>query len=76
MRTFITKAYPHSQIRYGLPWIAMDCHGFFFRTPSFRIQGVTMNNLTPMKNCPGGGGGVQDAGVILYFEYYKIHLLF
>ena len=34
-----------------------------------------MNNLTPMKNCPGGGG-VQDAGEILYFEYYKIHLLF
>ena len=27
----------------------------FFRTPSFPIQGVPMNNLAPMKNCPGGG---------------------
>ena len=27
---------------------------FFFRTPSFPIQGVPMNNLAPMKNCPGG----------------------
>ena len=24
---------------------------------SFRIQGVPTNNLAPMKNCPGGGGG-------------------
>ena len=30
---------------------------FFLRTPSFPIQGVPMNNLAPMKNCPGGGGG-------------------
>ena len=29
---------------------------FFLRTPSFPIQGVPMNNLAPMKNCPGGGG--------------------
>ena len=28
---------------------------FFLRTPSFPIQGVPMNNLAPMKNCPGGG---------------------
>ena len=28
----------------------------FFRTPSFRIQGVSMNNLAPMKNCPRGRG--------------------
>ena len=27
---------------------------FFLRTPSFPIQGVLMNNLAPMKNCPGG----------------------
>ena len=27
---------------------------FFLRTPSFPIQGVPMNNLAPMKNCPGG----------------------
>ena len=26
----------------------------FLRTPLFRIQGVPMNNLAPMKNCPGG----------------------
>ena len=30
---------------------------FFLRTPSFRIQGVPMNNLAPMKNCPGGVQG-------------------
>ena len=24
------------------------------RTPSFRIQGVPLNNLAPMKNCPEG----------------------
>ena len=29
----------------------------FFRTPLFPIQGVPMNNLAPMKNCPGGGRG-------------------
>ena len=28
---------------------------FFLRTPSFPIQGVPMNNLAPMKNCPRGG---------------------
>ena len=30
---------------------------FFLRTPSFPIQGVPMNNLAPMKNCPGGVQG-------------------
>ena len=30
---------------------------FFFRTPSFPIKGVPMNNLAPMKNCPGGVQG-------------------
>ena len=29
----------------------------FLRTPSFPIQGVPMNNLAPMKNCPGGVQG-------------------
>ena len=45
-------------------WVAMETMHFhiaqtkfFLRTPSFRIQGVPMNNLAPMKNCPGGGGG-------------------
>ena len=32
---------------------------FFLRTPSFSIQGVPMNNLAPMKNCPEGGGGAR-----------------
>ena len=36
---------------------------FFLRTPSFPIQGVPMNNLAPMKNCPGGGGGGGGGGV-------------
>ena len=30
---------------------------YFFRTPLFPIQGVPMNNLAPMKNCPGGVQG-------------------
>ena len=29
----------------------------FLKTPSFPIQGVPMNNLAPMKNCPGGMQG-------------------
>ena len=28
-----------------------------FRTILFHIQGVPTNNLTPMKNCPGGVQG-------------------
>ena len=41
-------------------WVAMETMHFhiaqtnFFRTPLFRIQGVPINNLAPMKNCPGG----------------------
>ena len=27
---------------------------FFSRTPLFCIQGVPINNLAPLKNCPGG----------------------
>ena len=44
-------------------WVAMETmhfhidHTIFFRTTLFGIQGVPMNNLAPMKNCPGGGGG-------------------
>ena len=50
----------------GIPQIlksAMGCHGNHafshssyqncLRTPSFRIKGVPINNLAPMKNCPG-----------------------
>ena len=48
-------------------WVAMEtmhfhiAHTKFFRTPSFRIQGVPMNNSAPMKNFlrGGGEGGVQ-----------------
>ena len=43
-------------------WVAMEnlhfhiAHTkFFLRTPSIRIQGVPMNNLVGMKNCPGVG---------------------
>ena len=57
---------------------AMGCHGnhafsqspynFCVRATWFRIQGVPMNNLASMENCPEGGGvaGLPklDAGVI------------
>ena len=43
-------------------WVVIETMQFhiaqtkiFLRTPSFPIQGVPMNNLAPMKNCPGGG---------------------
>ena len=45
-------------------WVGMETMHFhiaqtkiFVRTPSFSIQVVPMNNLAPMKICPGGGGG-------------------
>ena len=45
-------------------WVGIETMQFhiaqtkiFFRTPSFPIQGVPMNNLAPMKNCPGGVQG-------------------
>ena len=41
-------------------WVAMETMHFHIahtrivlRTPSFRIQGVPINNLAPMKNCSG-----------------------
>ena len=47
----------------NLLWVGIETMQFhiaqtkiFLRTPSFPIQGVPMNNLAPMKNCPGGGG--------------------
>ena len=27
---------------------------FIFRTTLFRIKGLPINNLAPMRNCPGG----------------------
>ena len=45
---------------------------FFLRTPSFPIQGVPMNNLAPMKNCPGGGGGgVGMQGNLNWMQGYE-----
>ena len=45
-------------------WVGIETMQFhiaqtkiFLRTPSFPIQGVPINNLTPMKNCPGGMQG-------------------
>ena len=45
-------------------WVAMETMHFhiaqaklFLKTPSFRIQGVPINNLAYMKNCPGGVHG-------------------
>ena len=45
-------------------WVGIETMQFhiaqtkiFLRTPSFPIQGDPMNNLAPMKICPGGGGG-------------------
>ena len=45
-------------------WVGIETMQFhiaqtkiFLRTPLFPIQGVPMNNLAPMKNCPGGVQG-------------------
>ena len=45
-------------------WVGIETMQFhiaqtkiFLRTPSFPNQGVPMNNLAPMKNCPGGVQG-------------------
>ena len=46
-------------------WVAMEtmhfhiAHTNFLRTTSFRIQGVPINNLAPMKNCPGVQGNLN-----------------
>ena len=48
----------------NLFWVGIETMQFhiaqtkiFLRTPSFPIQEVPMNNLAPMKNCPGGVQG-------------------
>ena len=45
-------------------WVGIETMQFhiaqtkiFLRTPSFPIKGVPINNLAPMKNCPGGVQG-------------------
>ena len=46
-------------------WVAIETMHFHidhtkcFRTPSFRIQGDLMNNMAPMKNCPGVQGNLN-----------------
>ena len=49
---------------------------FFLRTPSFPIQGVPMNNLAPMKNCPGGVQGNLNwmPGYYLFFVFLTFSL--
>ena len=34
-------------------------HTNLFRTTSFRIQRVLINNFAPMKNCPGDEGNLN-----------------
>ena len=58
-------------------WVAMETIHFhkaahtkmFLRTPSFRIQEVPMNNLAPMKNCPGVQGNLN------WMPGYKVYTL-
>ena len=51
--------------------VAMETMHFFIvqlslslRTKILCISGVPMNDLAPMKNCPGGGGGGCKVGQI------------
>ena len=57
--------------------VAMETMHFFIvqlslslRTKILCISGVPMNDLAPMKNCPGGGGGARYVklapGVVLF----------
>ena len=60
--------------------VAMETMHFFIvqlslslRTKILCISGVLMNDLAPMKNCPGGGGGckvgqISSRGSIYYTE--------
>ena len=76
MRTFV-----------GIPtfsnplWVAMETMHFHIaqtkidlRTPSFCIQGVPMNNLAPMKNCPRGVNG--NLNRMLGYRRYIVKILF
>ena len=60
-------------------WVGIETMQFhiaqtkiFLRTPSFPIQGVPMNNLAPMKNCPGGVQGNLNwmPGYYLFNEHF------
>ena len=59
-------------------WVAMEtmhfhiAHTNIFRTPSFSIQGVPMNNYAPMKNCPWVRGNLNwmpGSSLRLRFEF-------
>ena len=64
-------------------WVAIETMHFhiaqtnFFRTPSFHIQGVPMNNLAPMKNCPGVQGNLNwmpgFSGSQIFEKRYDVH---
>ena len=41
---------------------------FLVRITSFRIYGVSMNNLAPMKNCPG------EQGYLIWMPGYNFYL--
>ena len=49
---------PSLRIALGVVMETMHFHivqtGLFLRTTLFRIKGVPMSNLAPMRNCPGG----------------------
>ena len=63
-------------------WVGIETMQFhiaqtkiFLRTPSFPIQGVPMNNLAPMKNCPGGGVQGNLNWMPGYMDYHKFIVL-
>ena len=69
----------------GLPpfsnslWVAMETMHIhiahtIYRTPSFRIPGVRMNKLAPLKNCPGVVQGNLN-WMPGYLGYYFILLI-
>ena len=84
----IFYVHPHAQeSRKRLPW--KPCIFFIvqlslsLRTKILCISGVPMNDLAPMKNCPGGGGGqfdkvgqISSRGVCLGFIGASLALIF
>ena len=51
-RLFLTV--PRGCLQFVIVVFPDHTHLLFLKTTSFRIQGVPMNNLTPMKICPDG----------------------
>ena len=63
----------------NLIWVSKETMQFhiahtksFFRTPSFRIQGVPINNLAPTKNCLGGLQGYLNLMPAYNGAYYNV----